>query len=113
MNDLPFNVSRPLLLSELSELFNGLPAFAGLRPFFENHRAAPRRRDQSRDLRVAVDVDRGHRGHRRDGRLTIKALRKRTTEIERTLGVLLRIRSAELCRCLPAPTITATYDRAS
>ena len=28
--------SRPLL-PELSQLFTGLPAFAGLRPFFENH----------------------------------------------------------------------------
>ena len=28
--------SRPLL-PELSELFTGLPAFAGLRPFFDNH----------------------------------------------------------------------------
>lgn len=28
--------SRPLL-PELSELFNGLPTFSGLRPLFDNH----------------------------------------------------------------------------
>ena len=106
------------MLSELSELFNGLPAFAGLRPFFENHvlrledeikagiyevRAELPGVDPVEDIEVTV----------RDGRLTIKALRKRTTESnglsEFSYGSFSRTVS------LPAGAdeddITATYDR--
>ena len=112
--------SRPLLpeLSELSQLFTGLPAFAGLRPFFENHvmrledetkeglyevRAELPGVDPIEDIEVTV----------RDGRLTIKALRTRTTESnglsEFSYGSFTRTVS------LPAGAdeddISATYDR--
>jgi HSP20 family protein len=76
--------SRPLL-PELSELFTGFPAFAGLRPFFDNNlmkledeskeglyevRAELPGIDPIEDLEVTV----------LDGELTIKALRTRTSE---------------------------------
>ena len=76
--------SRPLL-PELSDLVTGLPAFAGLRPFFDNHvmrledetkegiyevRAELPGVDPIEDIEVTV----------RDGRLTIKALRTPTGE---------------------------------
>ena len=60
--------SRPLL-PELSELFNGLPSFAGLRPFFDNH--VLRLEDETKDgiYEVRAELprsrpDRGRRGHR-------------------------------------------------
>jgi HSP20 family protein len=79
--------SRPLLpeLAELSHLVTGLPAFAGLRPFFDNNlmrvedeakegvyevRAELPGIDPIEDLEVTV----------LDGELTIKALRTRTSE---------------------------------
>ena len=87
--------SRLLLpeLSELSQLFTGLPAFAGLRPGVE----------PTEDIEVTV----------RDGQLTIKALRTRTTESnglsEFSYGSFTRTVS------LPAGAdeddISATYDR--
>jgi HSP20 family protein len=109
--------SRPLL-PDLSELFNGLPAFAGLRPFFDNHlirledetkeglyevRAELPGVEPTEDIEVTV----------RDGQLTIKALRSRTTESnglsEFSYGSFTRTVS------LPAGAdeddISATYDR--
>lgn len=109
--------SRPLL-PELSELFNGLPAFAGLRPFFDNHllrledetkqglyevRAELPGVDPVDDIEVTV----------LDGELTIRALRTRTTESnglsEFSYGSFSRTVS------LPAGAdeddISATYDR--
>ena len=109
--------SRPLL-PELSQLVTGLPAFAGLRPLFENHllrledeakegvyevRAELPGVDPIDDIEVTVQ----------DGRLTIKALRTKTSE---TNGL------AEFCygsvsRTVPLPAgadeddIAATYDR--
>jgi len=79
--------SRPLLpeLAELSHLVTGLPAFAGLRPFFDNNpmkledeskegiyevRAELPGIDPIEDLEVTV----------LGGELTIKALRTRTSE---------------------------------
>ena len=61
--------SRLLLpeLSELSQLVTGLPAFAGLRPFFDNHRM--RLEDETKEglYEVRADggsrADRGRRGH--------------------------------------------------
>jgi HSP20 family molecular chaperone IbpA len=106
------------LLPELSQLINGLPAFAPLRPFFEN--TVMRLEDETQeglyevraelpgvepndDIEVTV----------RDGRLTIKAQRTRTTESnglsEFSYGSFTRTVS------LPADAnedeISATYDR--
>jgi HSP20 family protein len=109
--------SRPLL-PELSELLNGLPAFAGLRPFFDNHlmrledetkeglyevRAELPGVEPTEDIEVTV----------RDGQLTIKAMRTRTGESnglsEFSYGSFTRTVS------LPAGAdeddISATYDR--
>ena len=76
--------SRPLL-PELSELFNGLPAFAGLRPFFDNN--AIRLEDENKEgiyeVRAelpGVDPIEDIEVTVRDGQLTIKAMRTRTTE---------------------------------
>ena len=109
--------SRPLL-PELSHLVAGLPAFAGLRPFFDNTlirledetkegiyevRAELPGVDPIEDIEVTV----------RDGRLTIKALRTPTGEsdglAEFSYGSVTRTIS------LPAGAdedeISATYDR--
>jgi HSP20 family molecular chaperone IbpA len=106
------------LLPELSQLVTGLPAFAGLRPFFDNHlmrledetkeglyevRAELPGVEPTEDVEVTV----------RDGQLTIKALRTRTTESnglsEFSYGSFTRTVS------LPAGAdeddISATYDR--
>lgn len=109
--------SRPLL-PELSHLVNGLPAFAGLRPFFENHllrledetkegiyevRAELPGVDPIKDIGVTV----------RDGRLTIKALRTRTSEA----NGLAEFAYGSLSRTVPLPAdadeddVSATYDR--
>ena len=72
-------------LSELSHLVTGLPAFAGLRPFFDNHLL--RLEDESKEglyeVRAelpGVDPIEGIEVTVLDGRLTIKALRTRSTE---------------------------------
>ncbi|RDH80018.1 Hsp20/alpha crystallin family protein [Mycolicibacterium moriokaense] len=109
--------SRPLL-PELSHLVTGLPAFAGLRPFFDNHllrledeakeglyevRAELPGIDPIEDVEVTVH----------DGRLTIKALRTRTSE---TNG-LSEFSYGSFSRTVTLPAdadeddITATYDR--
>jgi HSP20 family protein len=67
--------SRPLL-PELSELFSGLPAFAGLRPFFENHvlRLEDETKDGVYEVRAelpGVDPIEDVEVTVRDGRLTI------------------------------------------
>jgi HSP20 family protein len=112
--------SRPLLpeLSDLSHFVSGLPAFAGLRPFFENHlmrledetkeglyevRAELPGVEPTEDIEVTV----------REGQLTIKAMRTRTTESnglsEFSYGSFTRTVS------LPAGAdeddISASYDR--
>ena len=112
--------SRLLLpeLSELSQLFTGLPAFAGLRPFFENHvmRLEDETKEGLYELRAelpGVDPIENIEVTVRDGRLTIKALRTRTTESnglsEFSYGSFTRTVS------LPAGAeeddISATYDR--
>jgi len=109
--------SRPLL-PELSELFNGFPTFAGLRPFFDNHllrledetreglyqvRAELPGIDPVEDIEVTV----------RDGQLTIKAERSQSNETngrsEFSYG------SFERTVTLPVGAdeddINATYDR--
>ncbi len=109
--------SRPLL-PELSHFVSGLPAFAGLRPFFDNHlvrleddttdgvyevRAELPGVDPIEDIEVTV----------RDGRLTIKALRKRTAES----NGLAEFTYGSFSRTVPLPAgadeddISATYDR--
>ncbi len=109
--------SRPLL-PELSQLVTGLPAFAGLRPFFENHLL--RLEDETRkgvyELRAEVpgvdpieDIEVTVRG----GRLTIKALRTRTTGS----NGLAEFSYGSFSRTVPLPAgadeddISATYDR--
>ena len=109
--------SRPLL-PELSELFNGFPAFASLRPLFDSHllkledemkegvyevRAELPGVDPTDDIEVTV----------RDGQLTIKAERIQTGESnghsEFSYGSFVRT-----VHCLRVPTRTrssATYDR--
>ncbi len=109
--------SRPLL-PELSELFNGLPAFAGLRPFFDN--SAIRLEDESKEGIYEVRAELPGVEPTEDievtvhkGRLTIKAVRTRTTESngisEFSYGSFSRTVS------LPAGAdeddISATYDR--
>jgi HSP20 family protein len=112
--------SRPLLpeLSELSHLVAGLPAFAGLRPFFDNHvlrledettegmyevRAELPGVDPIEDIEVTV----------RDGRLTIKALRTPTGES----NGLAEFSYGSVTRTISLPTgadedeVSATYDR--
>ena len=115
--------SRPLL-PELSELFNGfptfanLPAFASLRPFFDNHvlRLEDEMKDGLYEVRAelpGVDPIDSIEVTVRDGRLTIKAERTQTSESnghsEFSYG--------EFVRTVPLPAgadeddINATYDR--
>jgi HSP20 family protein len=103
--------SRPLL-PELSELFTRLPAFAGLRPFFDNHlmrledetkdgidevRAELPGVEPTEDIEVTIlDVGRrsrrcGHEGASRTG--------SRSSRTDH---------SHERCPCLPAPTRTTS-----
>ena len=109
--------SRPLL-PELSELFNGLPSFAGLRPFFDNHllRLEDETRDGIYEVRAelpGVDPVSDVEVTVRDGRLTIKALRTRAGEPN---GIS-EFSYGSLHRTVPLPDgadeddITATYDR--
>ena len=118
--------SRPLL-PELSELFSGftgfptianLPAFASLRPFFDNHvlRLEDEMKEGLYEVRAelpGVDPIESIEVTVRDGRLTIKAERTQTSESnghsEFSYG--------EFVRTVPLPAgadeddINATYDR--
>ncbi len=109
--------SRPLL-PELSELFNGLPSLPGLRPFFENHllRLEDETKDGIYEVRAelpGVDPVSDVEVTVRDGRLTIKAVRTRTSEAN---GIS-EFSYGSLHRTLALPDgadeddITATYDR--
>ena len=76
--------SRPLL-PELSELFNGFPTFAGLRPLFDNNliRVEDETKDGIYELRAelpGVDPIEDVEITVRDGQLTIKAERSQTSE---------------------------------
>ena len=76
--------SRPLL-PELSELFNGFPTFAGLRPLFDSNliRVEDETKDGSYELRAelpGVDPVEDVEITVRDGELTIKADRSQTSE---------------------------------
>jgi HSP20 family molecular chaperone IbpA len=106
------------LLPELSELFNGLPAFANLRPIFDNHLL--RLEDESKEgvyqVRAelpGVDPVEGIEVTVLDGRLTIKALRTRTTESngisEFSYGSFTR--TVTLPDGADEDDISATYDR--
>ncbi len=112
--------SRPLLpeLSELSQLFTGLPAFAGLRPFFDNHlmRLEDETKEDIYEVRAelpGVDPIEDIEVTVRDGRLTIKALRTRTGES----NGLSEFSYGSFTRTVPLPAgadeddIGATYDR--
>jgi HSP20 family protein len=109
--------SRPLL-PELSELFNGLPTFAGLRPLFDNRllrledehkegvyevRAELPGVDPTDDIEVTV----------LDGQLTIKAERTQTSESnghsEFSYGSF--VRTVPLPAGADEDDINATYDR--
>ena len=73
------------MLPELAELFNGLPTFAGLRPLFDNNliRVEDETKDGIYELRAelpGVDPVEDVEITVRDGRLTIKAERKQTSE---------------------------------
>jgi HSP20 family molecular chaperone IbpA len=73
------------LLPELAELFNGFPTFAGLRPLFDNNliRVEDETKDGIYELRAelpGVDPVEDVEITVRDGRLTIKAERKQTSE---------------------------------
>lgn len=118
MNNLAVQRQSRSLLPELSELLNGLPTFAGLRPFFDSHllrledqtleglyqvRAELPGVDPVEDVEVTV----------RDGQLTIKAERSQTNDSDGR---------SEFCygafeRTVPLPVganedeIRATYDR--
>jgi HSP20 family protein len=109
--------SRPLL-PELSHLVTGLPAFAGLRPFFENHllRLEDETREGIYEVRAelpGVDPVEDVEVTVRDGRLTIKALRTRATES----NGLSEFSYGSSSRTVPLPAgadedeISATYDR--
>ena len=109
--------SRPLL-PELSELFNGLPSFAGLRPLFDNHvlRLEDETKDGVYEVRAelpGVDPVEDVEVTVRDGALTIKALRTRTGESD---GIS-EFSYGSFSRTVALPDgadkddITATYDR--
>jgi HSP20 family protein len=105
------------LLPELSELFNDLPAFAGLRPFFDNHlRLEDESKEGVYEVRAelpGVDPIEDVEVTVRDGRLTIKALRTRTTESngisEFSYGSFTR--TVTLPDGADEDDISATYDR--
>jgi HSP20 family protein len=109
--------SRPLL-PELSEIFNGLPTFASLRPLFDNRllRVEEETKDDVYEVRAevpGVDPADDIEVTVRDGQLTIKAERTQTSESnghsEFSYGSFMRTIS------LPAGAdedeIHATYDR--
>ena len=109
--------SRPLL-PELSHFVSGLPAFAGLRPFFDNQllRLEDETKDGHYEVRAevpGVDPIEDIEVTVRDGRLTVKALRKRTTES----NGLSEFSYGSFSRTVPLPAgadeddISATYDR--
>ncbi len=109
--------SRPLL-PELSQLVTGLPALAGLRPFFENHplRLEDETREDVYEVRAelpGVDPIEDIEVTVQDGRLTIKALRRRTAEA----NGLAEFSYGSFSRTVPLPAgageddIAATYDR--
>ncbi|OBA93188.1 heat-shock protein Hsp20 [Mycobacteriaceae bacterium 1482268.1] len=109
--------SRPLL-PELSELFSGWPAFAGLRPFFDNHllRLEDENKDGVYEVRAelpGVDPIEDVEVTVRSGRLTIKAVRTRTTES----NGLSEFSYGSFSRTVPLPSgadednISANYDR--
>lgn len=112
--------SRPLLpeLSELSRLVPGLPAFAGLRPFFDNHvlRLEDETKDGIYEVRAelpGVDPVDDVEVTVRDGAVTIKALRTRAGEPE---GIS-EFSYGSFSRTVALPDgadeddVTATYDR--
>jgi HSP20 family protein len=112
--------SRPKLpeLSELSQLVTGLPAFAGLRPFFDNHvlRLEDEEKEGMYEVRAelpGVDPIEDVEVTVRDGRLTIKAIRTRTTDS----NGLAEFSYGSFSRTVPLPAgadeddISATYDR--
>ncbi len=109
--------SRPLL-PELSELFTGLPAFAGLRPFFDNHlmRLEDETKDGIYEVRAelpGVEPTEDIEVTVLDGRLTIKAMRTRRGESN---GIS-EFSYGSFTRTVPLPAgadeddISATYDR--
>jgi HSP20 family molecular chaperone IbpA len=106
------------LLPELSHLVTGLPAFAGLRPFFENHvlRLEDETKEGLYEVRAelpGVDPVEGIEVTVLDGRLTIKALRTRASES----NGLAEFSYGSFSRTVPLPAgadeddISATYDR--
>jgi HSP20 family molecular chaperone IbpA len=118
--------SRPLL-PELSELFSGftgfptianLPAFASLRPFFDNHvlRLEDEMKEGLYEVRAelpGIDPIDSIEVTVRDGRLTIKAERTQTSESnghsEFSYGQF--VRTVPLPAGADEDDINATYDR--
>lgn len=118
MNKLAVQRQSRALLPELSELFNGLPTLAGLRPFFDNNvlRIEDETRAGTYEVRVelpGVDPVDDVEVTVRDGRLTIKALRARSAESngmsEFSYGTFSR--TVSLPVGADEDDITATYDR--
>ncbi len=109
--------SRPLL-PELSELFNGFPTFAGLRPLFDGNliRVEDETRDGIYELRAempGVDPVEDIEITVRDGQLTIKAERNQTSESngrsEFSYGSF--VRTVSLPAGADEDEIHAIYDR--
>lgn len=109
--------SRPLL-PELSELFNGFPTFAGLRPLFESNliRVEDETKDGNYELRAelpGVDPSEDIEITVRDGQLTIKAERTQTSESngrsEFSYGSF--VRTVSLPAGADEDEIHAIYDR--
>ena len=109
--------SRPLL-PELSDLLNGFPTFANLRPFFESRvlRLEDEMKDGLYELRAelpGVDPTDDIEVTVRDGQLTIKAERKQTSEsnghAEFSYGKFTR--TVALPAGADEDDIHATYDR--
>ncbi len=109
--------SRPLL-PELSELLGGFSTFAGLRPLFDNHviRLEDETKDGVYELRAelpGVDPSEDVEITVLDGKLTIKAERKRTSEA----NGLSEFAYGSFVRTVPLPAgadeddIHAIYDR--
>ncbi len=118
MNKLAVQRQSRLLLPELSHLVTGLPAFAGLRPLFENHvlRLEDETKEGIYEVRVelpGVDPVEDVEVTVREGRLTIRAVRTRTAE---STG-LSEFSYGSFSRTVPLPAdadeddISATYDR--
>ncbi len=118
MSKLPAQQRPRSFFPELSELFEGFPSWAALRPAFGNHiiRVEDEMTDDSYEVRAeipGVDPAKDVEITVRDGQLTIKAERteKKESDGRSEFSYGSFTRSVTLPRGADEDAITATYDK--